>query len=34
MPVRLARHLQAELSGYRIFLAVVAEPRPLDDMRG
>ncbi|MCA0143519.1 hypothetical protein [Blastococcus sp. LR1] len=34
MTVRMARHLQAELPGYRIFLAVGSEPRPLDDWVG
>ena len=29
--VRLARHLQAELPGYRIFLVAGPEPRPIDE---
>ena len=32
--VRLARRLQAELRGYRIFLAAHTDPRPVDEWGG
>jgi hypothetical protein len=34
LAVRLARQLQAELRGYRVFLAAGPEPRPVEEWAG